>query len=473
MKKTAFLSFLLAFLACASVQAADAEAVETRGETATEAASPTIDAGVVINGVKWASRNVNAPGTFTATPEAAGMLYQWNRRLGWSTDGPLINSDGGAEWDKSLPSGKTWEKANDPSPAGWRVPTVDEIMSLFDIDKVTTEWATQNGVDGIKFTDNATADFIFLPMSYFRRYDQDRDRYYDNYTRYDKHIKPRSGHYWSSTPPDNGVWYNLNFDNLYLGMMSLYETHHRFDMLNIRPVAENYAQDAKAEPVRAETMRVKTRSKNPDDLVRSDQTIFAKTFGDLNGDGEEDIVMITKQTKKSAVVIDRYRGKLDRNSRGILIAFKDGEYYNTVLAIPYCFSSENEDGGVYFPPELDIGIGNGILYFHYGYGRYGYWRYTFRYQNNHFALIGFDRSNNRGGIMERAISINFLTKKKLTSTNTNAQAQLEAENNADENGAEIIEDIWEEVWQDIDIGGLLKLTDTKSCNRLDRMAEEN
>ncbi|MDR0873068.1 MAG: hypothetical protein LBN27_06320, partial [Prevotellaceae bacterium] len=32
--------------------------------------------GVLINGVVWAKYNVDAPGTFAATPESAGKFYQ-------------------------------------------------------------------------------------------------------------------------------------------------------------------------------------------------------------------------------------------------------------------------------------------------------------------------------------------------------------------------------------------------------------
>jgi hypothetical protein len=46
---------------------------------ATFAQSANTDLGVVINGVKWATRNVDAPGTFAESPQAAGMFYQWNR----------------------------------------------------------------------------------------------------------------------------------------------------------------------------------------------------------------------------------------------------------------------------------------------------------------------------------------------------------------------------------------------------------
>ena len=43
------------------------------------------DEGVIINGVKWATRNVATLGTFAAKPEDAGMFYQWGHKIGWST----------------------------------------------------------------------------------------------------------------------------------------------------------------------------------------------------------------------------------------------------------------------------------------------------------------------------------------------------------------------------------------------------
>ena len=201
------------------------------------------------------------------------------------------------------------------------------------------------------------------------------------------------------------------------------------------------------------SITVESKSKNPDDLVRSDEVILEKFFSDLNNDGMEDCVIITKQTKKEAFVTDEYRGELDRNRRGILIAFKDStENYNTVLAIPDCFSSENEDGGVYFPPELGVGTRRGNLIIGYGHGRYGSWEYVFRYRNKNFELIGYDQSNNRGPITESRISINFLTKKKQTLVNTNPNIP---DDDSD------YEEVFEETWKDIVIENLVKLSDIK------------
>ena len=119
----------------------------------------TIDAGVTINGVKWATRNVDDPGHFAATPESYGKFYQWNRAKAWDATGDVTG------WDWAYPSGDTWAVANDPSPAGWRVPTTEEQQKLLDTEKVENKWVTQNGVNGRLFTDKTTGASLFLPAA--------------------------------------------------------------------------------------------------------------------------------------------------------------------------------------------------------------------------------------------------------------------------------------------------------------------
>ena len=163
-------------------------------------ASNTTDPGVVINGVKWATRNVAehgkfadvkwavaGPGTFAAKPEDAGLFYQWNRRIAWPTTGEVSN------WEDTNSTGTTWEKTNDPSPLGWRVPTCTEIETLFDTDKVRSEWTVVNGINGRQFTDKETGNSIFLPAAGFRR---DRKNLWD---------AGNSGYYWSSTQIDSSI----------------------------------------------------------------------------------------------------------------------------------------------------------------------------------------------------------------------------------------------------------------------------
>jgi uncharacterized protein (TIGR02145 family) len=130
--------------------------------------SSSHEQGVVINGVTWATCNVGAPGSFVRNPEDAGMFYQWNRKLGWSTADPIIASDGSTTWEEVSSEATTWETTNDPSPKSWHVPTKAELETLFDTEKVTNEKTTQKGVEGRKFTDIATGNSIFLPACGFR-----------------------------------------------------------------------------------------------------------------------------------------------------------------------------------------------------------------------------------------------------------------------------------------------------------------
>jgi uncharacterized protein (TIGR02145 family) len=116
--------------------------------------------GIVINGVRWATRNVDAPGTFAASPESAGMFYQWNSKVGWSSTYPMINSNGETTWESSDSDADYWMPANDPCPTGWRVPTTSEYQSLVNSGSI---WTTLNGVSGRLF--GSTPNFVFLPAA--------------------------------------------------------------------------------------------------------------------------------------------------------------------------------------------------------------------------------------------------------------------------------------------------------------------
>ena len=139
--------------------------------------------GVLINGVMWAQRNVDAPGTFAKTPEDAGKFYQWNRIRAWNTTDEEVSG-----WDDTDATGITWEKTNDPSPTGWRVPTKEELEKLCDETKVKSEWIEQNGVCGRKFTDLSNGNTIFLLAAGFRSGSDGSLR-----------LVGASGDYWGST----------------------------------------------------------------------------------------------------------------------------------------------------------------------------------------------------------------------------------------------------------------------------------
>lgn len=194
-------------------------------------------------------------------------------------------------------------------------------------------------------------------------------------------------------------------------------------------------------------------NKNPLDFVPENYILYDTIYGDLNKDGIDDCILIIKGTDKEYVVTNRFDEQVDRNRRGIIVLFKKNNSYELTLRNYDCFDSENEDGGVYFPPQLSIDVKRGNLYVKFGHGRYGSWQYTFRYQNSDFELIGYDSSNG-GAVIESETSINFLSKKKLSRVNTNTEAQ-----GGDE--------IYEETWEDIKVKELIKLSEIKDFNELD------
>jgi uncharacterized protein (TIGR02145 family) len=177
----------------------------------------TEDLGMIINGVLWATRNVDEPGTFAASPESAGKFYQWNRKKAWPATGSVSN------WDSNDPAGDTWSRANDPSPKGYRLPTSTEIDKLLDGSKVSNEWTEVNGVNGRKFTDKATGASIFLPAAGYRCLIDGSFRFVGSH-----------GHYWSSTGYDSYYAYLLLFHSNNASLdFSL-----RSDGFSVRPVAE-------------------------------------------------------------------------------------------------------------------------------------------------------------------------------------------------------------------------------------------
>ena len=191
----------------------------------------------------------------------------------------------------------------------------------------------------------------------------------------------------------------------------------------------------------------------PSDFLPKGYVVFEKINGDLNKDGALDCVLIIKGTNKDSFVVNQFDEKVDRNRRGIIILFNKNDHYELAIKNDECFSSENEDGGVYFPPELSIKISKGNLYALYSHGRYGYWQYTFRYQNSDFELIGYDEGNG-SAVVDSETSINFLTKKKQKKVNTNENA---------EGGDEV----FTETWENIKVNRLIKLSEIKDFYELD------
>jgi hypothetical protein len=194
---------------------------------------------------------------------------------------------------------------------------------------------------------------------------------------------------------------------------------------------------------------------NLKDFLPNGYVVLEQIIGDLNKDGNDDYILLIKGKDTNKIVEDEYRGKLDLNRRGIIVLLNKNKKYELILKNIECFSSGNEDGGVYSAPELSIEIKKGNLYIHYGHGRYGYWRYTFRLNKLDFELIQYEVVYSNGSVINKVVSINFLNRTKLEKENINE--------NADYSGKEI----FKTTYKKIKVDKLLKLSEIKDFDSLD------
>lgn len=181
-------------------------------------------------------------------------------------------------------------------------------------------------------------------------------------------------------------------------------------------------------------------------------------YGDLNKDGQEDVVLIIKGTDKEMWLLhNRTNDIVDKNRRGILVLFKKGNRYDTVLKNYSCFFSAYEDEASSSDPDLEVSIDNNNLYvtiLKYANARSEFIKYTFRYNAKDFELIGYDYMNRKGPINEIVTSINFLTRKRLDQENINACKDDDVE--------EELVDIWSMIASE----QLLKLSKIKEFDEL-------
>lgn len=104
---------------------------------------------VLINGQVWSTVNIGEPGSFVNSPDDIGMLYQFNRKIGYAPGGQ--GDPAPSNWPTNYVNDKCdWQLTNDPSPDGWRIPTTQEMVNLWNIG-ATWVSKSQTGfdVDGI------------------------------------------------------------------------------------------------------------------------------------------------------------------------------------------------------------------------------------------------------------------------------------------------------------------------------------
>ena len=144
--------------------------------------------GVVINGVRWATHNVETSGVFTKNYTDNGGLF-------------------------------TFDEAQYACPPGWRLPSVHELLSLVE---ANNRWTTQKVVNGHLFSSGR--DQLFFPAA---------GACTENVgTPY--HVG-EAGFYWTSTPTGNYTAWSLFFFN----PLASAENHHlRTWRFSVRCVAE-------------------------------------------------------------------------------------------------------------------------------------------------------------------------------------------------------------------------------------------
>lgn len=183
------------------------------------APDPFYDKGVVINGVKWATRNVAAPGKFADDPQDIGMFYQWNSNIGWSSSDPMENTNGGTEWNSSWNGGgnsiTTWQTTRNVCPTGWRLPTKTELANLVN---------AGSSVESPGRVFGSGDNTIFLRAGGLRNA-SDGNRVYEG------------GRYWSSTSIGFGATYALSF-SIYSNDVSTNNNYTRSFGFCVRCVAE-------------------------------------------------------------------------------------------------------------------------------------------------------------------------------------------------------------------------------------------
>ena len=201
--------------------------VTTYGEDGPSApvGAEAVDLGLP-SGTKWANMNVGAE-----KPEDYGLYFAWGETTGYTSD----TSDGHLfSWETyqyvsssydvvdigSDIAGTEYDAATAHWGTPWRMPSKTQIKELQE--NCSSEWTTQNGVNGRKFTSNKNGNSIFLPAAG---------------SRWDCELVNAGsvGYYWSSTPFDEDLACELYIDSGYVSRYNRIRTDGR----SVRPVRKN------------------------------------------------------------------------------------------------------------------------------------------------------------------------------------------------------------------------------------------
>ena len=172
-----------------------------------------------------------------------------------------------------------------------------------------------------------------------------------------------------------------------------------------------------------------------EDFVPKHWSAIMKVDGDLNKDGLADTALIVEQENPNNISITEYNDTLNTNPRALLVLFKQENG-------TYKLAAKNDKGFIEPPKEssslLDplgesgINIKNNTLRLRFQYFfSAGSWyitnvEYVFRYQNNHFELIGVETNSfHRATGEETIVSFNLSTNKLETTMGGNVFEEKE------------------------------------------------
>jgi len=170
------------------------------------------------------------------------------------------------------------------------------------------------------------------------------------------------------------------------------------------------------------------------EFVPNGWKIITQAKGDLNKDRLEDVALVIENTDPKNFIIDKERwggDTINVNQRYLLVAFKksNGTFELVVKNTKFIPSENSKESPCLMDPfgqEGGIEIAKGVLQIHFqNFYSCGAWEiynfdYTFRFQNQKFELIGYNKfSMHRSSGEETSTTMNFSTMKMNYTSGTN------------------------------------------------------
>lgn len=146
--------------------------------------------------------------------------------------------------------------------------------------------------------------------------------------------------------------------------------------------------------------------------------VAEEVYGDLNGDGLEDCVLVVQSDSPASAYTD---GTIPE---GIVVLINNGNGYAKLtenLGILRKDTMMHQDSGA--ETTLDVKISDGDLLITYSLSQTRRRCFTFRCADTTCTLIAYDGSELTNGRIDSQCCIRFLTKEKLIKVNKNKNAQ--------------------------------------------------